>query len=1173
MHDTPKAASFSPALPVGIKLGKYTIRKVIGNGGFGITYLAQEDITDKLVVIKENYPAEVSFRDMNSLTVGPAGESRKEAYEWAHKRFLDEAKLLSRLSHPNIVPILTAFTAHGTAYYVMPHVEGTELHKAAPAPGSLTAEWLLPVLEKILSALGYLHAQGLIHRDIKPTNILMSEDSEPILIDFGTARTLESTQSHTHIGTPGFMPLEQLSPKGKRGPWTDFYALGATCYYLITGELPPHSVDRMEEDEYLPLVGRASLAERFPEHVLSSIDKALSMNKTERWQSAREWLQALNAQPKTIRPTLTREQAQEELARQGINSRKYGNTLLSAAEKGEAHMIALLIAAGANVNKTDKWGESPLHHVASYGHPECMSLLLATPGINVNKETLCGNTPLGHAAANGQTECVRLLLEAPEIGVNTQNEDGDTALSAAASNGYPECVKLLLASPGINVNTQDKNGNTPLYGATANGQTECVRLLLAAPGIDVNKANNNGETPLNRAALGHTECVRLLLDAPGIDVNKANQYGETPLNKAAYIGLTECVRLLLDAPGIDVNKANNNGETPLCKAAKEGHTECVRLLLAAPGIDVNQANQNGETPLNEAASRGHTDCVRLLLAVPGINVNKANYYKITPLHEAVLNNHTECAELIRAAGGKLNDAEVKLQKMGISPGQYNSSLYRAANNGEAETISLLLKAGANVNWENMSDQRITPLCAAAQNGHTECVRTLLAAPGININTVNTSGSTPLLCAAQNGHTECVRTLLAAPGININTANISGSTPLLCAAQNGHTGCVRALLAAPRIDIDKEDKNGYEPLYWAVKNNHTECAELIRAAGGKLNNAEVKLQRMGISPGQYNSSLYAAAKNGEAETIYLLLKAGANVNWENMSDLRKTPLCVAAKNGHTECVRALLTAPRINVNKADYYKITPLLCAAQNGHTECVKLLLTAPKIDVNKETPLYWAAFYGHTECVRTLLAAPGIYIKKSTSLGKTALDIAEEKKHTECVRLIRAAIIKSSKKKSKAFIIFMLLLTALGCCGIYNILPPDTKLQLIGISSEEYNGALMKAANSGNEIILRLLLAAGADVNCTGFCNNNTPLHEAAGKGYTECVRLLLKADGIDVNKVNSRSQTPLSCAASGGRVECVRLLLAAPGIDAKKGSPAISAERNYELECAELIRAAGGK
>ena len=125
MHDTPKAASFSPALPVGIKLGNYTIRKVIGNGGFGITYLAQEDITDKLVVIKENYPTTVSFRDMASLTVGPLTDKHKETYDWALTRFLDEAKTLSRLSHPNIVPIRHAFKALGTAYYVMPHVKGT----------------------------------------------------------------------------------------------------------------------------------------------------------------------------------------------------------------------------------------------------------------------------------------------------------------------------------------------------------------------------------------------------------------------------------------------------------------------------------------------------------------------------------------------------------------------------------------------------------------------------------------------------------------------------------------------------------------------------------------------------------------------------------------------------------------------------------------------------------------------------------------------------------------------------------------------------------------------------------------------------------------------------------------------------------------------------------------
>ncbi|MBR3927352.1 MAG: serine/threonine protein kinase, partial [Akkermansia sp.] len=304
MHNTPEAAtvkppqqnSTSPILPEGYLLRDYKIIKMLGRGGFGITYLAQEDITDKLVVIKENYPTEVSFRDMTSLTVGPVAESQKNIYDWALTRFLDEAKTLSGLSHPNIVPIRHAFKALGTAYYVMPHVKGTELQKAAPAPDSITTEWLLPMLEKILHALDYLHSQGIIHRDIKPNNILMNATGEPILIDFGTARALESTHSHTHIGTPGYMPLEQLSARGKRGPWTDFYALGATCYHLITGEIPPSSTERADEDEYIPLAGRASLAERFPEHVLNSIDKALNMKRLARWQSAQEWLAALKTQ-------------------------------------------------------------------------------------------------------------------------------------------------------------------------------------------------------------------------------------------------------------------------------------------------------------------------------------------------------------------------------------------------------------------------------------------------------------------------------------------------------------------------------------------------------------------------------------------------------------------------------------------------------------------------------------------------------------------------------------------------------------------------------------------------------------------------------------------------------------------------------------------------------------
>ena len=689
MHDIPEAAtvkppqqnSTSPILPEGYLLRDYKIIKMLGHGGFGITYLAQEVITDKLVVIKENYPTEVSFRDMASLTVGPLTDKHKETYDWALTRFLDEAKTLSSLSHPNIVPIRYAFKALGTAYYVMPHVEGTDLHKAAPAPDNITAEWLLPVLEKILSALGYLHAQGLIHRDIKPNNILLREDGEPILIDFGTARALESTHSHSHIGTPGYMPLEQLSAGGKRGPWTDFYALGATCYHLITGEIPPHSLDRIEEDEYLPLAGNPSLARRFPEHVLSSIDKALRMNRHERWQSAQEWLEALKMQHAIPSPAPSH-QPQTKNKVSAASPQKSSKHTFKFSKKLKAKIaillcllfiisgytvgiplateynLALLLRVylsfpGIDVNGPIFDNSPPLHRSAFKGSTECVRVLLKMPGIDVNQTDMFGNTPLNFAAENGNTECVRLLLAAPGIDVNKADENGYTPLILAAKNGHTECVRLLLTAPGININQANQYDATPLSEAAKNGHTECVRLLLTAPGININQANQYGATPLFWAAdQGHAECVRLLLTAPGIDVNMAGLWGSPPLYQAALMDRTECVRLLLAAPGIDVNKADENGNTPLSAATGKGHTECIRLLLAAPGIDINKASSNGNTPLFWAAFKGHTECVRLLLAAPGIDVNKKNKDGRTPLYMAEFYHHTACANLIRAAGGR-----------------------------------------------------------------------------------------------------------------------------------------------------------------------------------------------------------------------------------------------------------------------------------------------------------------------------------------------------------------------------------------------------------------------------------------------------------------------------------------------------------------------------------------
>ncbi len=956
MPNIPTAVNISPALPEGMLLGNYTIIEVIGSGGFGITYLAREGNSDNLVVIKENYPADISFRDINSLTVGPAGEYRKEAYDWALLRFLDEARTLSRLSHPNIVPIRKAFTALGTAYYVMPHVEGTELNKAAPAPKNITAEWLLPVLEKILSALDYIHAQGLIHRDIKPSNILLREDDEPVLIDFGTARALESTHSHTHIGTPGYMPIEQFSSKGKCGPWTDFYALGATCYHLITGSVPPPSTDRVVEDEYHPLAKRASLRKRFPEHVLSSIDKALIMNRGERWQSAQEWMQALKGKLTT----------------------KSSNT---------ARLVKL------------KPSTSPIPSPNST-HPEAK----AYPRPPKKKKKVLG--------------ILTILF-----------------LIGLGAGGY-----FYYQQPADEPQLTDINPeqyNSSLYAAAREGDAEKIRFLLKA-GADVNWANeaeNHNTALLVAVENKHVECVRALLTAPGINVNKTNQNGDAPLYLAADNGSAECMQLLLAAPRINVNIATaKDGWTPLIRTIRKHHTECMRLLLAAPRINVNQAKNDGFNPLIEAAYWGHTDCVRLLLAAPGLDASITNNSGLTALRVAEIQRHTECANLIRTAS-----SAAELKRMGINPEQYNSSLYAAARNGDVAKIRLLLAAGANVNWANTAENNKTPLLVAVEKNNKECVRVLLTASDIDVNKANQYGDTPLYCAADNNRTECMELLLAAPGIDVNKANRRGGwPPLLRAVSKNHVECVCFLIAARGIDVNKARDNGFNALIEAAYWNRVECVRFLLAAPGidvnitnnagetalqvaelhghpecarllRAESTSTQRQQTSTSAEQNNSLLYAAARDGNAEKLRQLLSAGANVNWANTAENNNTVLIVAINQGHDNCVRILLDEQGIDINKTDKDGNTPLLWAATYGRREAMRLLLAERRIDVNMAdkwgyTPLHSAALNGHTECVRLLLASPEINVNKEDKYDQTPLQYANGNLHTECARLIREA-------------------------------------------------------------------------------------------------------------------------------------------------------------------------
>ena len=712
------------ALPVGVELGQYRIIRKLGQGGFGITYLAEVIGSGEQVVIKENLPSFCALRDRTTLQV-EVSDPDDELQEYAKylEQFVNEARLLAKLNHPNIVKVLGAFEALGTAYYVMPWVGGKELQTASPAPGDITEKWLLPILRTMLSTLEYLHGNNIYHRDVKPANILLTEDGSPVLIDFGTARAIISDRSATHVGSPGYSPIEQLRSRGKRGPWTDVYSLGATCYRLITGERPPDALDRMEEDDdpLLPLAPRAKLRGRFSPEFLSTIDKALALRGKNRWQTAGEWLSALpvpapqpapeQASPTTpdiattpiavapeasprprrnvalillilvlalgipggyifyqhsqatarqLRDELARVEAErkakeeaerkaaEELAR---NTERFGELLqqmhagLSAAQQ-EIAPSAERVAAGQPLSEQS----SLLQHFDSLRQTaaaaKSLVAKLSAENISRSYDTLPADPP---AFCSFITD----FCNNPAVSVDSLSNEQlltllgwDSAL-AEAKRKSAEVAQRTLSGKGIS----ESEYSSKIRSAALHGDKELLALLIAA-GADVNAADKDGSPPLVLAAwLGRVECVRLLLAVPGIDVNKASNSGSTPLNDAACYGHVECVRLLLAAPGIDVNKADNDGRTPLWNAAYKGHTACVKLLLAAPGIDVNKADKDGWTPLARAADAGRVECVRLLLAVPGIDVNKANKYGWTPLTAAESERHTECARLIRAAGG------------------------------------------------------------------------------------------------------------------------------------------------------------------------------------------------------------------------------------------------------------------------------------------------------------------------------------------------------------------------------------------------------------------------------------------------------------------------------------------------------------------------------------------
>ena len=282
------------ALPEGYKLHWYTIDKILGEGGFGITYHATDTNLARPVAIKEYLPSDLAIRDTDS-TLQPISEDRNQMYTWGLSRFKAEAQTLAKFSHRNVVRVYNVFEANNTAYMIMEFEHGQDLEHIIKTHQLQDEKSILELLFPILDALENVHKTNIIHRDLKPANIYVREDGSPVLLDFGSARMAMGTQTRTltSVVSPGYAPFEQYNPAGTRqGPWTDIYALGATLYAIVTGRGPPDAIVRSNAkleggDVLQPALNVGK--DQFSYEFLHAIDNALEFMPDDRPQTISEW--------------------------------------------------------------------------------------------------------------------------------------------------------------------------------------------------------------------------------------------------------------------------------------------------------------------------------------------------------------------------------------------------------------------------------------------------------------------------------------------------------------------------------------------------------------------------------------------------------------------------------------------------------------------------------------------------------------------------------------------------------------------------------------------------------------------------------------------------------------------------------------------------------------------
>ena len=567
----PDSRRSSLLLPQGTLLREqYMVGKLLGNpGGFGITYLGYHQKLDCKLAIKEFLPRELAGRSLDGHTVELHSEKDEPVFQAGLQQFLREARLLAKFDHPNIVRVIDFFEENSTAYLVMEYYSGVTLvNYVEQHGGRLDEHAALDILLPIFEGLQEVHARGVLHRDIKPQNIYITDKGRPILLDFGAARhTVESmTQGYTMLVSPGFAPIEQYDRQGKQGPWTDVYGCAATLYYMLSGNLPPDSVSRLANDSFRPSAEVEASSE-----VRRALELGLALQPQNRLQSVADFRRYLIDEyrlPDADRTQLLYSPAQTEklpagrtVAMNGFETAEFTQHQAEEFKRAGLSQSHELLQtklqqpeAAADKNKLDA-----VPRYLSKNLVIAIALILAlgagtllyqqfySPAKRLSQRGIVqSEQAFIQAVRSNDLEAVKLFLSAGYSPNQLESGGGMTAVLAAVDAGHYPMVKYLLDKGG-RIDVKDRQGRSPLDIAIEQGNTNILKLLMEHNQLSPDSKDGTGKSLFEKAiALGSVSSVQYLINQ-GANLQAQDSAGKTLLDLAVAAGNQQIVQLLRTA--------------------------------------------------------------------------------------------------------------------------------------------------------------------------------------------------------------------------------------------------------------------------------------------------------------------------------------------------------------------------------------------------------------------------------------------------------------------------------------------------------------------------------------------------------------------------------------------------------------------------------------------------